>query len=128
MVKVRLAQPQFSYEYGGKVPAGGVVDLPEDVAERWDSIGLIAGKAAQGAKTYRQERREALQKELAALGPAEADDQEGSAAWDVEARDVGRQEAAVEAAEAQVDRAEAARKAAPRPSRRGNEPGPVNEP
>ena len=67
-MKMRLQNTEFLSEYGGRLPAGSVIDVPEPVAERWLMQG-IARKASASAKTFAEERLERmdLEREEAAL-------------------------------------------------------------
>lgn len=62
-MKMRLANTEFLSEYGGRLPAGAVLDVDEATAARWFGLG-IAKKASSGTKTFQEERRERLLEQM----------------------------------------------------------------
>jgi hypothetical protein len=115
IVKVKITEPSYDHTVG-KMRKDGVYEFPQEQAIRYVRAG-VAKPAAASAKTAREEDREAQRQINQARQSVQDLDQEMSAAWDIDVRDLERAEwgaeAADEAAEAAhgaVDRAKNARK------------------
>ena len=129
IVKVRMEDSGFDQDQG-KMRKGGVYEFPQEQAIRYVRAG-VAKPAPASAKLAREEDREVLLKESRARQSVYELDQEMSAAWDIDVRDLERAEWEAEAAEkaaedasAAVKRAQNARRlAAKAPA--SPEPGPV---
>lgn len=122
-MKVKIREALYSSKYGGKLPKDAVVEVPDDVGERWVTRGI--GEKST-AKTFREDRLAKLRAEAAKIEKELAADQEASAAWDLERRDVPLAEARVETAEQQLEAAKEQEQAARAAQRRRGAPGPLN--
>lgn len=72
-IKMALVNSEYLSEYPGqRFPAGAVIEVEEDTADRWERLG-IAIPADEAAKTHREVERENLRARLAEL---ERDDAE----------------------------------------------------
>jgi len=111
--KVRLKRAEFNLDLGGKVPAGGVVEVPKEMADRLRRSGLVDdGTLDKNERNWAEQRLADIEAEKHDLHERIRRDSARSAAWDVELRDVSRHEADAkllqDAAQARVERAEAA--------------------
>jgi hypothetical protein len=130
IVKVTMTEPGYD-GVQGKMRKGGVYEFPQEQAIRYVRAG-VAKPAPASAKLAKDEDREALRLERRERDSAYELDQEMSAAWDIDVRDIERAELEAEAAEeraeaatAAVKRAQEARKVAAK-APASPEPGPVH--
>ena len=71
-IKMSLLNAEFLSEYpGGRFPAGAVLEVDEETAERWNRLH-IAIPADEAAKTHREVERENLKRRLAEMEREEA--------------------------------------------------------
>lgn len=130
IVKVRMTEPGYDGTHG-QMREGGVYEFPEEQARRYVKAG-VAKPAPLSAHTAREEDRAAVMQDAKKREEIYQAEAEMSAAWDVEVRDVGGAEVALDAAKADLEAREAALKRAQAASKRmaktetSEEPGPVN--
>ena len=69
--RMTVVQDEYLSEYGGRIPAGSAVEVPDEVAEKWERMG-IATPSKKSDQTAREARRAELEAQLAALDEEEA--------------------------------------------------------
>lgn len=75
-IKMALVNSEYLSEYPGqRFPAGAVIEVEEDTADRWERLG-IAIPADEAAKTHREQERENLKARLAQMEREEAEYQQ----------------------------------------------------
>lgn len=73
--RVRLMNPEYMVEHGGRLPAGTAVEVDRPTADRWLAKGIAEG-ARKGDKTLREQKLALiaqLRGEVQELEPAEDD-------------------------------------------------------
>lgn len=129
IVKVKMVEPGYDHTVG-KMRKDGVYEFPQEQAIRYVRARM-AKPAAASAKTAREEDREVLMRDARARQSAQDLDQEMSAAWDIDVRDLERAEWEADAAEEAAEKATKAVKRAQGARRitakapESEEPGPV---
>jgi hypothetical protein len=129
IVKVKMTQNGYDHNVG-KMREGGVYEFPQEQAVRYVRAG-VAKPAPASAKLARDEDRAKRVEVLKDREEHEVLDQEMSAAWDIDVRDLERAEwdleAAEKAAESATDAVKRAQDARKRTVKTDSpEPGPVH--